>query len=217
MGMTSAQTMKEAAESVVAGEKSLGAAANDYGIPKTTLFRYVVKMAGDREVVKFSPIYKVRQVLTDDEESLLADYMLTASKLHHGLSPKEARLLAFEFASANLKNVPSSWVFNQTAGEDWFSAFMKRHGSLSLRAPEATSLSRATSFNRSNVSAFFDNLQTVMQRHNFGPHEIYNADETGVTTVHKPDKVVAARGSKQMGKMTSAERGTLVTLCCAVL
>ena len=187
--MTSAQTMKAAAESVVSGEKSLGAAANDNGIPKTTLFRYVIKMrqAGDREAVKFFPNYKVRQILTDDEESLLADYLLTASKLHHGLSPKEARLLAFGFATANLKNVPPSWVINQRAGGDWFSAFMKRHGSLSVRAPEATSLSRATSFNRSNVSAFFDNLQTVMQRHNFGPHEIYNADETGVTTVHKPN------------------------------
>ena len=106
IGMTSAQTMKAAAESVVSGEKSLSAAANDNGIPKTTLFRYVVKMrkAGDRDAVKFSPNYKVRQVLTDDEESLLADYLLTASKLHHGLSPKEARTLAFEFATANCKN-----------------------------------------------------------------------------------------------------------------
>jgi len=168
--MTSAQTMKAAAESVVSGEKSLGAAANDNGIAKTTLFRYVLKLrqTGDREAVKFSPNYKVRQILTDDEESLLADYLLTASKLHHGLSPKEARVMAFDFAAANLNTVPPSWILNQRAGEDWFSSCMKRHGSLSVRAPEANSLPRATSFNRSNVLAFFDNLQTVLQRHNFG-------------------------------------------------
>jgi len=55
-----------------------------------------------------------------------------------------------------------------------------------------------------------------MKRHKFGPHQIYNVDETGVTTVHRPHKVIASRGSKQVGQVTSRERGTLVTLCCAV-
>ena len=55
-----------------------------------------------------------------------------------------------------------------------------------------------------------------MRRHGFGPNEILNMDETGVTTVHKPDKVVAQRGHKQVGSLTSGERGTLVTVACAV-
>lgn len=55
-----------------------------------------------------------------------------------------------------------------------------------------------------------------MRRYKFQPHQIYNVDETGVTTVQKPDKVIAPRGSKQVGQITSAERGTLVTVCCAV-
>lgn len=41
-------------------------------------------------------------------------------------------------------------------------------------------------------------------------------DETGVTTVQKPNKVVARKGLKQVGAITSAERGTLVTLAAAV-
>ncbi|KAF8781401.1 hypothetical protein HNY73_011800 [Argiope bruennichi] len=41
-------------------------------------------------------------------------------------------------------------------------------------------------------------------------------DETGISTVQKPDRVVARRGFKQIGKMTSVERGTLVTLAIAV-
>ena len=55
-----------------------------------------------------------------------------------------------------------------------------------------------------------------MQRHNFQPSDIWNMDETGVTTVHRPDRVVARQGFKQIGSLTSAERGTLVTLACAV-
>ncbi|GBP63913.1 hypothetical protein EVAR_39576_1 [Eumeta japonica] len=41
-------------------------------------------------------------------------------------------------------------------------------------------------------------------------------DETGVTTVQKPSKVIARKGFKQVGAITSAERGTLVTLAAAV-
>uniref|UniRef100_A0A667X0N9 Uncharacterized protein n=1 Tax=Myripristis murdjan TaxID=586833 RepID=A0A667X0N9_9TELE len=41
-------------------------------------------------------------------------------------------------------------------------------------------------------------------------------DETGVTTVEKPDQLVARRGFKQVGSLTSGERGSLVTLACTV-
>lgn len=41
-------------------------------------------------------------------------------------------------------------------------------------------------------------------------------DETGVTTVQIPDRVVARKGVKQVGRIVSAERGTLVTLAVAV-
>ena len=36
--------------------------------------------------------------------------------------------------------------------------------------------------------------------------------ETGVTTVHKPDRIIGRRGTKQIGVITSAERGTLITV-----
>lgn len=45
---------------------------------------------------------------------------------------------------------------------------------------------------------------------------IYNVDETGVTTVQKPKQVVAEKGQKQVGAITSAERGELVTVVCAI-
>ena len=48
--------------------------------------------------------------------------------------------------------------------------------------------------------------------YNFFADCIYNIDETGLTTVHKPVKVIAGKGVKQVGQVTSAERGTLVTM-----
>lgn len=141
---------------------------------------------------------------------------MKASDIYYGLSPREIRKFACEYAIALQIQVPAPWMKNKLAGEDWFTSFMKRHKKLSIRTPEATSLARASSFNKHNVAHFFTNLETVLTRLKIGPADIYNMDETGITTVQKPDRVVARRGFKQIGRITSQERGTLVTLAMAV-
>ncbi|XP_074490962.1 uncharacterized protein LOC141767499 [Sebastes fasciatus] len=111
-----------------------------------------------------------------------------------------------ELAERNNIPVPKNWKEKGLTGRDWFSC----------RMPEATSLERATAFNKTTVGEFFDNLTKVMDRHKFPPNMIYNVDETGVTTVQTPKQVVAEKGKKQVGAITSAERGELVTVVCAV-
>ena len=49
------------------------------------------------------------------------------------------------------------------------------------------------------------------------PCGIWNMCETGITTVQKPDRVVARRGFKQLGRMLCDERGTLTTLKMAAV
>jgi len=65
---------------------------------------------------------------------------------------------------------------------------------------------------------FFDKLMTIMKRHpKFSDgSRIYNLDETGVTTVQSPKKVIAEKGIKRLNKVTSGERGVLVTVCCII-
>ena len=87
--------------------------------------------------------------------------------------------------------------------------FMKSHGNMSLRSPEATSNARAQGFNRDAVGKFVDIWIKELTDKQYGPDSIYNLDETGKTTVqnhcHKRDKT-----------SWPDNRGTLLTLCCCV-
>lgn len=117
----------------------------------------------------------------------------------------------------NLSKIPKSWhVQAGSASKDWLWCFMRRHPDLTLRKPQATSLGRVTAFNRHNVKTFFTNLKEVVERFKIEAHNIWNMDESALTTVQKPIAVVAQRGTRNLGSVTSAERGVLVTLALAV-
>lgn len=63
--------------------------------------------------------------------------------------------------------------------------------SLPIRRPQATSLSRNINFNT-------DNLEKVLDKYKFEGNDIWNMDETGISTVQEPDHVVAMRGDRQV-------------------
>lgn len=87
---------------------------------------------------------------------------------------------------------------------------------MSLRKPRATSIVRAIGFNKPVVQAFFEKYKKVLKKHRFEPQNIYNMVESGLSTVHNPPKVIAAKGTKQVGGVTSGERGINVTLISCI-
>lgn len=221
-GTVDAGIMLRAVRQVKKDNRSIRSTANEYGINYRTLARKC-QLATEEDLKEdcVSPSFHVsyypnRKIFPDSAELLLSQYLITASKTFFGLTSKEVRRLAYYLGRANDIKMPLNWSENELAGCDWFKAFLKRHPELSIRSPEATSLARATGFNQKSVNAFFDLLHSVMTEYKFEPGDIYNVDETGVTTVQRPNKVVAQKGIKQVAKLTSAERGSLVTLACCV-
>lgn len=205
---------EEAARKVIDNEQSVRQVAKNYGMCHVSLNRFVNSIRNNLQPkVGYNPY---NRVFTAEQESQLVKYCEKTVDLYFGLSTKDLRKLAFQFASANGLNYPQKWNDVEQASEDWLTAFLRRNPCLTLRTPQATSLARAMNFNRENVTNFFNKLATVMERHSFEPQNIYNIDETGVSTVQKPTKVIAKKGTKQVGSVTSQERGTLVTLCVAV-
>ena len=93
------------------------------------------------------------------EEDLLKEYLIDASIIGFSVDGKTLRKSAYEFAVAKEKVYPSSWRESRLAGENWLGGVLKRHPHLSTTTLEATSVARATTFNRENVDNFFKKSQ----------------------------------------------------------
>lgn len=161
-------------------------AAKLYGIPKRTLRRYL-RTPPDTSgsgPVSLPPLGSFRPVFTVEQEQLLVNHIIQMGECFYGLSYKEVRSLAFQMAEKN--GIPHP--FDQRiklAGPDWLKSFLRRHPTLSLRAPENTSVARARGFNRESVNQFFDVLQRIYEEHEYPPSRVWNVDETSVSTVRE--------------------------------
>ena len=84
----------------------------------------------------------------------------------------------------------------------WLEKTEERYPCLSLRLP---------GFCREIVELFFNKLAVLVDNHNITADLLYNVDETGISTVQKPMKVLALKGKHQRGGITSGERGVNTT------
>lgn len=211
------ESMKVAVDTVISGVMGCKRASIQFQLPQTTLERYVKKRKNDPNFVIDKTAGKYQCVFNKNQELELAAYLKDMQKRLFGLTMKELRRLAYQLAVRNGCDHPFN-TETEMAGEDWAQSFMKRHPELSLRKPEATSGARAMGFNRVAVAQFFTLLNKVIIEKNITGERIYNCDETGITVIPKQhSRIIANRGQRQVGVLTSAERGNTVTaeICCS--
>ena len=114
--------------------------------------------------------------------------------MNYGLTKLNVRKMAYEVADKSFKKFSDCWNETKLADNDWLYGFIKRHSDLSLRKPEACSLSR-TVFNKHTVAAFFEKLKNVYDRNvEFANGtRLFNLDKMSTSTVQKPRNVLTLK------------------------
>jgi hypothetical protein len=212
----------KAVKAVMSTEMKLREVAAVFGLNTSTLYYRVQKAIKNQEVgnvelkPQFSSKYKFRYIFSSEEEDMLCNYIVTCSKLNYGLTYKQIRKLAFDFAKNLGRAIPKNSDDQEMAGIDWMKGLMNIHKNLSVRKLGNTNMNCCMASNKENVDEFCVNYQRALTTHSFTSDRILNVDETGVSTVVQSLNVVAATGVKPVGQAASAERGTLITMCAIV-
>ncbi|KAJ4439318.1 hypothetical protein ANN_07440 [Periplaneta americana] len=185
------QELLETAIKQVREGASIRAVSKSTGIPFSSLQERIQKGVFSEPSLGRSPVFSRQQ------EEEIANHLKVLANMFYGLSPPDLCRAAYEFAERNgIKH-----NFNKDscmAGRDWLNGFLQRNPTISVRKPEATSMSQ------------------VMDKYNFSPVNIYNIDETGIGTVQEPGNIMAPKGQKRVGSVTSWERGKNITIICAM-
>lgn len=207
-------SMRRAINAVHNGEMGWLRAAKLFGVPQATLRRRARNSnkfirGVSKGLGRFRPTFEAVV-----ERELVEHLKLLESRLF-GMTVTDVRKLAYELAERSQLEHRFSHD-TKMAGWDWLAGFRSRNPDIALRKPEATSAARAMAFNRTQVAKFFELYQSCLEKHKIDPTKIYNVDESALSTVQKPPKVFAQSGKKQVGALTSAERGVHVTMVCCM-
>jgi len=214
-GAWSEEQMKQAVADVINKGWSVRHAATVHCVPRLTLRRHVI---GSRSGTPSAKKLGRSPVLSHSQEEELVDLIKDMVKRLFGLSQVDLQRLIYKYCKMNhIRNNFSQK--HQSAGRDWFEAFLRRHPDLSVRKPEPTSVHRAIGFNSAKAKLFLNKLGSVLFDQNglrlIPETQIYNVDESGYTVCHKPSAVVAKKGRRGVGAITSAEKGkTITAVCC---
>lgn len=186
-------------------------ASKVYKVPRSTLENYVNHKSKDIESLISTRLGR-KCALGENLEKQLLEYCKTMDQRFYGVTVRDIRQLAFQLAVKN--NIAHPFALSKgLAGKKWLRNFRKRNPEISLRTPQSMSLARAKGFNKVKVDAFYNMLEPELQKVGMNPAKVFNVDETGISVVHsRRSKVLSLKGKKQVGTLSSQERGALMTI-----
>ena len=171
-------------------------------MPKSTLERHK-----NKKILTPGCLERFHPVLNADFEKELVDYCVEMQNRLIGLSVRDLQSMAFHVAEKN--------HLDHGFDKDWVAGFLHRNPEISLRIPEPTSIGRPVGFNAVQIGQFYDLLEKAYSDHGFDRAHVWNVDETGLTPVHTPGKIIGKKEQHQIGKTTLGEKGKTITAVCA--
>ena len=194
--------MEKAYEAAVTGTMSVRKAAEEYGVPRSTLHE---KVTGK---VALQVRSGAKNYLTDEEEASLVEFLIGCASIGYAKSRKDVLAIAQQIISTRKPGVEIT--------KGWWDSFRRRHPEVSLRQAEPLSYARAAANNPKIIEKYFDLLAETIEINGLTqrPGQIFNCDETGMPLVHKPPKVVS-HVQQHPYAVTSGDKSQITVLACA--
>ena len=145
------------------------------------------------------------------EEDRLASYLLQMSEMGTRFEP-------WHYGDAS--GLPNRWQSPEKSSlqtwegqSAWMDGFLRCHPRLTIHSPQPLSYCRGLRANMDIINDFFGKLGSIYGKLNLisKPMQVYNCDETGVSIVHKPSKVIAEFGRHNIYAITRVGRPILST------
>lgn len=179
-------------------------AGQSYNIPHTTLRDYHLRYLKDNassprystpstimeQTVQSVGTKRGHRLLPDEVEKKLKEWIDISGDLTDPpsvpLIRKKAKRLYFSLHKIPITDENKNLLMSRK----WWRCFKKRYPSLRVRRPRPLHFARARATQPEIINHFYDLLKYQLDTHGFQPHQIYAADETGISGDIKQGKVV---------------------------
>ena len=152
-------------------------------------------------------------MLTGDEETALAEWVLDMSRLGYGRSIHELRLSVQKILKTDGR--PNPFKYDKP-GYTWVQSFLRRHPQISIRQSESLPTNRARGCTQKILDKWFKEFHSFLVEHGLldKADRIYNGDECGFPLLHRSGKVMALRGARCVYSISSPSKEQITTLAC---
>ena len=174
-----------------------------FNVPQTTLEHYVKNRQKSSSVTVKIKLGKM-QVLPCEAENDLAEHCLLIKRMFFDFIMADVMCLDYQLVRNGIKTHLCKG--NENAGRKWLENFRSRHPQISVRNPEALSLSRARGFTSETVAQFFKSMNKQLTPLNIILQDFTVAVTPASLLYSTNTKILGLKGRCQISAVHSAER-----------
>ena len=184
---------------------SLRAAAQTYGIPRSTLSEHLRGVRSKRYGGGST-------VLTHDEEREIVVTCQVLSEMGFPLTKAYVKVVVRDYLKSE-----GGFGSSGLPGRSWWEGFSSRSPTLVECKPQHLARQRAQGAMKEVVDAFFQRLRNLFEKTELAtapdsPNRIWNCDETGFCTAVASKSVLSRRGAKEVHETAGGSGRDFITV-----